>query len=209
VTIVTGRSKDYAMFGRLIPVKANLAFELYQSQCLQKDPVLKRSTLGRHPMAAKSEARREYQQRGEMAFLDERRQRFSEAVAADPFDFLDRAAGRFLAATLLYEPYEPGGWQEPAWLLWFNRLTHPLAFLALLVLLSARSEHCSPWPLMTVYIFYLIPYIGISYYERYAFPLVVTKIVLILWAADRLLSLLADRRAMQAQPAPHSPAAAK
>ena len=34
----------------------------------------------------------------------------------------------------------------------------------------------------------LLPYIGTSYYDRYAAPLFGVKVLLVVWAADRLLS---------------------
>jgi hypothetical protein len=37
-----------------------------------------------------------------------------------------------------------------------------------------------------VYVLYLLPYIAVSYYDRYAAPLVVVQTLLVLWAVDRL-----------------------
>ena len=74
---------------------------------------------------------------------------------------------------------------------WLSRLTHPLPFLALTVLLVTSVWKPLNGPqgvVMGVYVFYLLPYIGASYYERYAFPLLVAKVLLVIWAADRLLS---------------------
>jgi hypothetical protein len=39
-----------------------------------------------------------------------------------------------------------------------------------------------------VYLLYLLPYIAVSYYERYAVPLLGAKVLLVTWAADRLAS---------------------
>ena len=38
------------------------------------------------------------------------------------------------------------------------------------------------WVVLGIYIVYLLPYIGISYYNRYAMPLVGVKVLLIVWA---------------------------
>ena len=43
---------------------------------------------------------------------------------------------------------------------------------------------------MGAYALYLGPYIGVSYYERYAMPLLAVKCLLVIWAADRLLALV-------------------
>jgi hypothetical protein len=39
-----------------------------------------------------------------------------------------------------------------------------------------------------LYALYLLPYIVVSYYERYAMPLLGVKVLLVLWAVDRLIS---------------------
>ena len=38
---------------------------------------------------------------------------------------------------------------------------------------------------MGVYLVYLLPYVLISYYERYKFPLVATEVMLVVWAIER------------------------
>ncbi len=43
---------------------------------------------------------------------------------------------------------------------------------------------------MGVYLLYLLPYVGVSYYDRYAMPLLAVKILLVLWSADRVLVML-------------------
>jgi prepilin-type N-terminal cleavage/methylation domain-containing protein len=189
--------RNYAVFGRLIPVKSNAAYELYQSQCLQPGGLLHGSTFRFHPYGSANKERREYATLREMAFLDRKREQFWQAVAADPLDFLDRAACRFLGATLWYEPMDPPREARHPWSRWFSRLTHPLPFPGLLVLLvmSVVQPLGRPqWAAIGVYLFYLLPYAAISYYERYALPLLGAKVLLVIWAADRLLSLLPHKR---------------
>ena len=114
---------------------------------------------------------------------------FWEAVSSDPPDFLKRVGHRFLAATLWYEPFDPAQEARRPWALRFSRLTHPLPFLALLVLVGTsarRPLQRVQWVVIGAYLFYLLPYIGASYYERYAVPLLAAKVLLVLWAVDRL-----------------------
>lgn len=61
--------RNYIVLGRVIPVKSNLAYELYQSQCLQPDGLLQWRTFLLHPYASSSRARREYRELGEIAFV--------------------------------------------------------------------------------------------------------------------------------------------
>jgi hypothetical protein len=185
--------RNYLVFGRLIPVKSNLAYELYQSQCLQRDGLIQRTTFSHHPGGATTADGVEYRELGEVAFLDRKRQQFLQAVWADPLDYLDRVACRFLGATLWYESFDrPNDARNWPWAVRVARLTHPLPFLAFLVLMltAVRARlHPAQWTVIGVYWLYLLPYIGASYYERYEMPILGVKVLLVIWAADRLLSL--------------------
>src|SRR5262249_53333520 len=123
--------RNYLVFGRLIPVKSNLAYEMYQSQCLQPDGLLQLSTFASHPSGANGPERREYKALGEAAYLDRKREQFWEAVRSDPLDFLNRVAGRLLGATVWYVPMDRADMARRPWVLWVSRLTHPLPFLGL------------------------------------------------------------------------------
>ncbi len=188
LTLTPWTVRNYLVFGRLIPVKSNAAYELYQSQCLQRDGLIHHTTFATHPNSSAGRERREYKALGEIAFLDRKGEQFRQAVWADPLDFLDRAACRFLGATLWYEPFNPVAESKHPWSLWFSRLTHPLPFLGLLVLLIAgiwHPLHRWQWIIIGIYLFYLLPYAAISYYERYGLPLLGAKVLLVIWAADR------------------------
>jgi hypothetical protein len=196
--------RNYLVFNRFIPIKSNLSYELYQSQCLQDRGRLQRITFVHHPYHARGLEREQYQTLGETGYLDLKRQQFLQAVEADPWDFLERVGDRFLAATIWYEPMAPPDTIERPWLVWFTRLTHPLPFLALLFLMvgGVRTRlSAAQWIVMGVYILYLLPYIVVSYYDRYGAPLIGVKVLLVIWAIDRLLSLLVgDKPTTKPQP---------
>jgi hypothetical protein len=191
--------RNYAVFGKLIPVKSNLAYELYQSQCLQKDGLIQRNTFSHHPFRNGSKEGQEYRAVGEVAFIEHKSAQFWQAVWADPADFLDRAANRFLGATLWYLPFDRAN--EPRqrpWVFLASRFVHPLAFLGLLVLLFSslwKPLHPAQWSVMGVYVLYLFPYAAVSYYDRYAVPLLGAKILLVIWGMDRLLPARSKRAA--------------
>jgi hypothetical protein len=181
--------RNYLVFGRAIPVKSNLAFELYQSHCLQPDGLLQ--NFYSHPAGGAGQEGREFRQVGETAYLDRKWQQFREAVWANPQDFLDRVTTRFLGATLWYVPFNRKQEAKQPWLLWARRFTHPLPFLALLLLVctSIGKPLSQPqWIVIGVYLLYLLPYIATSYYERYTAPLLGVKVLLLIWAPDRLLT---------------------
>lgn len=194
LTLVPWTIRNYLVFGRLIPVKSNLFFEAYQAQCLQPDGLLLDFT--GHPGSAQHAGGQAYRTLGETAFLERKREGFCQAVRLDPVDFLDRVGHRFLAATLWYVPFHGDHGRPPPLLLWLKRLTHPLPFLALLVLLytAAHRPLTAPQRLVIgLYGLQLAPYVLISYYERYASPLLVVKALLLIWASDRLLGVFGRR----------------
>ncbi len=178
--------RNYLVFGRFIPTKSNVALEFYQSQCLQSEGVITR--FAQHPYGNTPEGHA-FTALGEIAYLDRKWEQFREAVAADPLDFADRVASRFLGATLWYVPFQDPG--RP-WTLQLRRLTHPVPFVALVLLIFSsfwKPLQRAQWIVIGVYALYLLPYIVISYYERYAFPLLGIKVLFVFWATDRLLSL--------------------
>lgn len=186
--------RNFLLFGRIIPIKSNLAYELYQSQVLQKDGLLQAKTFGTHPYVHPNKARREYKEKGEIAFLDEKRQIFIDAVLADPLDFGDRMVSRFLGSMVWYQSFDLGFERRHSWVMWLNRVVHPLPLLAVLVLAYSafwRPLHPAMWAVIGIFLLYQIPYVIISYYERYAVPALGVKAILTFWLIDRVWSLIA------------------
>jgi hypothetical protein len=192
LTITPWVVRNYLVFGRLIPVKSNLAYELYQSQCLQADGVLHSRSFDVHPFGTHRPEGRAYREMGEMAYLDKKSEEFREAVAAAPLDFLDRVADRFLAATLWFVPFQREQESQRPWAVWLCRLAHPLPLVALALLIGSHIAGPrlagAQWLVIGAYLLCLLPYVAISYYDRYAFPLLGMKALLVFWAADRIVS---------------------
>jgi len=70
----------------------------------------------------------------------------------------------------------------------YPRVVQPLTFLAVVVLfLSPRRMHRYERLAVITYIAWLLPYVLISYYGRYGFPLLGVKVYLCTAAADRRL----------------------
>jgi hypothetical protein len=191
VTLTPWTIRNYFVMGRLTPVKSNLAYELYQSQCLQPDGLLRTSTFKSHPIA-NLEARRDYKALGEIAYLDQKGAEFRQAVSADPVDFLDRVSSRLLGGTIWYVPMESNEELKRPWAFWISRIEHPLPFVGLLVLLFAAARGpilAAQGIIMGVYAVYLMPYVVVSYYERYAAPLIGVKVLLVIWGVNRAVSV--------------------
>jgi len=197
IVVLPWTIRNYAVFGRWIPVKANLAYELYQSQCLTSDGLLVRDTFFMHPYTTWNQERTEYTKLGEAVYLDQKDIEFRKSVSARPWDFLGRIGNRFTAATLRYQPFDPiEEWEIPEWV-FLRRIIYPLPFLAVIFLVcSALWRPLGParWGMIVLYVAYLTPYIAISYYDRYAVPLVPIKALLMFWASERIVALLPSRR---------------
>jgi len=186
--------RNYLVFGRLIPVKSNLAYELWQSQRKKEDGMLKNGSFSDHPYASRSGIQmRGYKRLGEIPFLDEKKALFTQMVRDDPLEYADRVAARFFGATLWYIPFHRSEFRDRPWVAWSMRVLHPLPFLAAVALLFSAFLRPLSWiqvMVIAVYFLYLMPYVGVSYYERYAIPLLGVKVILVIWVGDRLLQLL-------------------
>jgi len=171
--------RNRVVLGSWMPIKSNGMFELWQSQCLDDDGVLDWKTTSQHPWPNNGELRGEYKRRGEMAFIAHYGDIVKQDIAAQPLKFLDRIAGRGLAATVWYMPHDPGS----IWPLWLQRLVFSLPFLSACYLLATQRrmsrQAAAAVALMAPA---LAAYILISYYDRYAAPLIGVKMILILHA---------------------------
>ncbi len=211
LTLAPWTIRNYLVFGRLIPIKSNLAYELYQSQILVQDGVLRAGTFGSHPYAAAGRERQEYKQMGEIPFLEKKKQLFWNSVWEDPEDFCDRVARRFLVTTLWYEAFDRSEETKRPFVFWMCRLTYPLPFLAMLLLIftgiSGNPLNRAQIAVIAVYLLYLMPYAAVSYYERYSFPLIGAKVLLVFWGFDRLLGFIPWKRFRSSQQVRSRPAA--
>jgi hypothetical protein len=189
LTVLPWTIRNYLVLGRWLPLKSNLAYELFQSHCLQTEAVLQRATFRLHPGRAVTPEGREFRRLGEVAYMDVKWRQFSDALRSEPNDFLHRTLGRFVVATVWYEPFHVDVERSAPWVIWTSRLAHPLPFLGALLLLrrSVRQPlRHEQWIVIGIYVVYLLPYVFISYYPRYAMPLLGVKMLLILWAIDEL-----------------------
>jgi hypothetical protein len=191
--------RNYRTFGKVIPVKSNLFYELYQAQCASRDGLVGNGP-GRgfqsHPWRPGPERDR-YHALGEQAFLKEKQETFLRAVRADPGEFAVRVWNRFAAATVAHVP---GDFMEeelpPSVWTTFPHAVHPLPFLAAVVLVvSPRRLHRYERAALVAYAAWLLPYVVVSYYGRYGFPLLGVKAFLCVAALDRCWGLAAWFRA--------------
>lgn len=212
LTITPWVIRNYLIFGRLIPVKSNLAFELYQSHVLRSDGILGGGIFGSHPYVSNNKERRRYAELGEMAYLDEKMQLFRTAIEADPAGFFRRVGNRFLAATVLYTPFDRTVVRRHPWVFRVSRWMYPLPFACLILVSLAgawrgayairpaltaepaalaratnragESIAVTHWIVIGTHLAYLLPYVVVSFYDRYKLPLLSVDALLIVWGID-------------------------
>ena len=169
--------------GNWTPVKSNSAYELYQAQAVDDDGVFDLSTCRTHPYAKNSQDAELYTELGERAFLIHKADIFWRDVRSRPGRWVRRTIHRGLAATVYPAPFDEshririlarlGGW------------CFALASCGsvVFILRSKWSElpdsvriAISLWGLI------LLPYVLVSFYQRYAIPLFPLQIFLIGYA---------------------------
>ena len=176
--------RNAVVFGELVLVKSNLAYDLYQANYVSDAGVYDEPFLLRHPVWTTVRTPGSlYRTRGEQAFLARFRERLGAAVREDPGALVYGAARRALAATLLYRPYRPRseGRHPP-----LRTAVHPLPFLGLLALLAAWRGR-PPDAIVAATLLYavaLTPYVLAAFYLRYLLPLTPVLALFVFWGAD-------------------------
>lgn len=179
------------LLGAWVPIKSNGLYELWQSQCVDNEGVLDSRTLFDQPFSGYSTQRKRYQELGEIAFIEEKGAIAKRSIYDNPREFATRIANRWSAACLFYTPMKsvdehPGGGLPIFW----KRIVFPLPVISLLIVLILRAVPFEPelWSAASIWFFALLPYIVISYYDRYATPLVGMKMLIVIFGLHTLVS---------------------
>ncbi len=178
-------------------------YELWQSQCVSKTGLLDLDTLSRQPFAGNGEQRTQYQMLGEIAFVEEKKTQVLQEIVDRPSSFLIRVARRAVAATSVYFPFEEPN-ESMELVVFANRFIFPIPFISLICVLIFKSSCHSPRfsVAATILISGLIPYIVVSYYERYASPFIGMKMLVVLAALRNITECaqsLRSKRQLQAE----------
>jgi hypothetical protein len=178
-------ARNYYVFDTFVPVKSNFGFELWQSQCFDDDGVLDSSMSKVHPSIYTNAENEVYWQRGELAYIEEKRQIAIEAISNAPSEYGRRVWNRFVAACLI-----PVGshWE----LTWYLRLVSRATtfFAATWFLFVGRDSPLFFRASSVGYLMYLVPYVACSYYDRYMLPLLPFQATIIVGIVIRFKSLL-------------------
>jgi hypothetical protein len=203
--------RNYLVFKDFIPVKSNLFYDAYKSNFVKENGIPDEPFFHNyHPIwanfseqkaknntsilfnrlegsAAWLSQKREfelYKNLGEKEFLEKYEKKFKQKITKEPQLFIGKVFRRFLATTLVYYPYNQK--YESRLLVW-RSFVHALPFCFLLLLiLFQKNINCHLGCAFFIYIFFLAPYILISYYIRYSIPLVPLQALFIFWGLDML-----------------------
>ncbi len=207
--------RNRIVLGAWIPIKSNGPYEIWQALCLDDDGVVDFATGISHPWRSRGEQRTEYIEQGEMPFLAARWPMIRKVIREHPGWWPEQSANRLLAATIVYQPthWEQQRWRwDPAtqyagsrqadddphtkrpwrWIPAFKYATYVLPFLCLLIALWLRKAPLENGLVAAMWIYgaYLLPYVLISYYDRYALPLLGIKMVLAVYGVDTVIDWL-------------------
>ena len=126
-------------------------------------------------------------------FNDYHRELFWEQFSERPYIYVSSVAKRLLGVTLFYKPFNR--FESPPVVL--RHLLHAAPFLGLIVLLRRRAWNAGLFPVaLTLYVMWLLPYVGVAFYIRYLLPLMPVLVLFVYWGLDALLSTAARARTL-------------
>jgi len=187
--------RNAMVFHKLIPIKANAGFELYQANFVDDDGIFSLQSMTPHPYNDAA-LRFEYAQLGEFAYVDRYEQRFRQWLQDDPTPFLKKLGNRVLAATVKYVPLSDT--QHGPLQAWLIRLVYPVPFLLFVVgvLIPGKGRRLLLLPSVLAAA-YLMPYVIAAFYIRYLLPLTPVLCLSVYVALDRLCVWAGRKRAVE------------
>lgn len=176
--------RNRVVLGAWICIKSNAGYELWQSQVIDGDGVLDSLSNHKHPWATKSQEFFEYKRVGEISFVRDRQREAIESITADPANYLMRFIKRGVAAFLVSSRFFDPDCRHPIAI----GLIAALPAMAGLWLIVDGVRRRGPLMSMGILGVGLMPYVLLSYYDRYAAPFVLFKMLLLVYASHSLVS---------------------
>ncbi len=187
LTVSPWTIRNRIALGAWVPIKSNLPFEFWQSQCGDDDGLLDGITLADHPYSVTgTELRQKYVAQGEIDFVQGLGEEARTSVVSSPGNYAMRVTNRLFAALWYYVPNTPE--HQPPRFIRMVRLLYPIPCLAVgvLMLVGSRPFRPSTRTCLIVWATVLLPYILISFHVRYAASLAGIQMLLIVHAAGAL-----------------------
>lgn len=180
--------RNAVVFGRFIPVKSNAPYELYQTLRYSDTGIVNDDVLMHHPGRPGTE-QDEYSQTGESAYLSRKAEQAKEMLANNPGHYLRQCVHRLWTIFVWEQPYFIDlDYPFPHLL---GRVAYPLPLVGLLLIVVRRQWRRDPAAGVAVLaiIGLAIPYVLVSYYERYEYAFASAKIVLVYYGLKALRDL--------------------
>ncbi len=195
--------RNFQVFDRWMPIKSNGMYELWQSQCADDDGIFDMRTAVAHPYNRGSAENKIYVELGEIGLIEQKSDIVQQEIWNDPMEFASRVMSRFIAATCIYSPFlEIDTYNKPQQVFW-KRVAFVLPLLALYaIFMFTKPPICTQaQAAISIWCLTLAPYILVSYYDRYAIPLLIVKLLIILYGWHAFATWLVERRRSKKTPA--------
>ena len=174
--------------GMFCPIKSNTAYELWQAQVADDDGIVDLKLSRVHPYHAANPDAKLYADVGEAAFLKLKKLEWQAAIQSHPWSVLERIANRAAAAFIWTVPYKENEHQL-SWRLCFKRLWTILITVSVMWLLVRLPNPMDTlvFSALAVGLLFLLPYVLVSYYERYDMAIFPLRLFLLLKAVETLM----------------------
>jgi hypothetical protein len=184
--------RNYVVFNKLIFMKSNLFYDLHQLNYTTNSGILDETFEKKHlAWTVKNDPNSAYRKLGEGKFLEIYEKKFITEIKRNPSPYFHNTINRFLAAFLVYHPYQK---YERVIILKSFLHTFPFVCLLLIMLTMRRGTSIYITYGILIYILYLLPYVCVAYYFRYALPITPLKVLFCFWGVDLIASRVSQNR---------------
>lgn len=153
--------RNYACFGSIVPVKTNAQFEFAFARSTE-DGLLNPASFQNHPYLDEEQAQR-HAELGEIAYVSIRSKELRETATASP-SYWQQVANRAIAYSFVYTSWNSSTLQKV--------LFACPSFLMGIMLVCWTGNRLAAALILTTLVAYGLPYILVSYYERYSVPMI-------------------------------------
>lgn len=173
--------RNYAKFGVLVPIKSNASFELWQSIKMAETGIIHVGVFKEHPYARHRPEHRKYASLGENTYLGQKQQEAWRLLRESPLRWVRHVQNRLVAALAWPQPWFPGETSMGPVLL-ISRIWK-LTVLASLWIVYTRRRSMPAIAILaaSLMLCILTPYILVSYYERYAWPVFPLQLLVVFY----------------------------
>ncbi len=192
--------RNYLVFGKMIPIKGNAAFEAWQGQLGTPHGLVTLGSEMSHPSRNGTIEGDQYRELGETVYLERKRAAFVESAFGTMdglTEYVRRCINRLSAASVSYYvcwPIYGNGWFYRV-----QKWVYPTAFAGFLLSFVVRPS-INPTVLaasQTIYVFSLLPYVLVSFYHRYTAALFPIRMLFCVIAIGSFFTLLSTIHKLQ------------